>query len=370
MGLRSKVLLSAMAVAAVASGQSAYLRTADSMRLPSTIVDGNSPAVWQYGRLRVYTSTGDPIGMIGRDLFHLRLTDPPVVTPADHYPLWIEAVWPDQDGTVYAWYHHEHSGACAYKGLVTPEIGALVSYDGGRAFLDLGIVLSSGDTPNCDAKNGIFAGGHGDFSVILDQNHEYFYFLFTNYGGAASTQGVAMARMAFGSRASPVGAVYKYYLGGWGEPGVGGRVTPVFPAAVSWDRADTNSYWGPAVHWNTYLQSYVVLLNHACCQTVWPQEAIYLAFNPELSEPMNWTEPAKILAMSKIGFAPGYYPQVFGTGPGETDTLAGEVARFFVEGVSKWEIVFSRNPPPALSQASDGEMSGGSNSLSPFLLSY
>jgi len=363
MNLGVNAVMSAMAVAAVACGQSAYLRTVDTMRLPSAIVDGNSPAFWQDGRLRAYTSTGQPIAMSGRDLFRLRLTEPPAVTPADHYPLWIEAVWPDEDGTVYGWYHHEADGGCAYKGLVTPEIGALVSRDGGRTFLDLGIVLSSGDVPNCDAKNAIFAGGHGDFSVILDQNHEYFYFLFTNYGGAAASQGVSTARMAFNDRASPVGTVYKYYMGDWSQPGVGGMLTPIFPAAVSWDRADTNSFWGPAVHWNTYLQSYVVLLNHACCKTVWPQEAIYLAFNPDLSDPVNWTRPAKILAMSSIGFAPGYYPQVFGTGPGETDTLAGEVARFFVEGVSKWEITFSRDPPPELTGVNSSDDRDG---LGPF----
>jgi hypothetical protein len=368
MGLGCKLAVSALSFVSLAVAQSAYLRIVDPMRLPSAIVDGNSPAVWQGGRLRVYTSTGDPIGMIGRDLFHLRLTVPPVVTPADHYPLWIEAAWPDEDGTIYAWYHHEADGGCAYKGLVTPKIGALVSTDGGRTFLDLGIVLSSGDVPNCDAKNGIFAGGHGDFSVILDQNREYFYFLFSNYGGSAETQGVAMARMAFKDRAAPVGAVHKYYRGEWRQPGVGGMLTPIFPAAVSWDRADTNSFWGPAVHWNAYLQSYVVLLNHACCKTVWPQEGIYLAFNPDLSDPTNWTEPAKILAMSNIGFAPGYYPQVFGTGPGETDTLAGEVARFFIQGVSKWEITFSRDPPPELSQADDCAPEASGESPRPILL--
>ncbi len=341
------------------------------MSLPSTIVDGNSPAFWEKdGRLKAYTSTGVPIAMRGSDLFNLRVSRPPLVLPPDHYPLWIEAVWPDEDGSVYAWYHHEANGGCAYKGLVTPKIGALVSTDGGRTFLDLGIVLSSGDVPNCNAQNGFFAGGHGDFSVIPDQNHEYFYFLFTNYGGPASSQGVAMARMAFTDRASPVGNVHKYYMGDWSQPGLGGMVTPIFPAAVSWDRADTNSFWGPAVHWNAFLQRYVVLLNHACCKTGWPQEGIYLAFNPDLSDPTNWTDPAKILAASNIGFAPGYYPQVFGTGPGpgETDTLAGEVARFFVKGVSKWEIVFSTDSPPQLSGGDDSDPGGSFRNLSPLLL--
>jgi hypothetical protein len=283
-----------------------------------------------------------PEAMSGADLFRLRRDEPPIVVPSDHYPLWIEGVWQDGDGTVYAWYHHEADGGCAYKGLMTPEIGALVSSDGGKTFSDLGIVLSSGDIPNCGAENGFFAGGHGDFSVILDGNGEYFYFLFTNYGGAAGTQGVAMARMAFEDRDDPVGAVYKYHLGQWSEPGLGGMVTPILPAAVSWDRADTDSFWGPAIHWNTYLESYVVLLNHACCKPRWPQEGIYVTYPSDLSDPGTWTRPAKISFDKNIGFVPAYYPQVFGTDLDETDSLAGEVGRFFLQGVSKWQIVFSK----------------------------
>ena len=217
------------------------------------MTDGNSPAFWVDDTLRVYTSSGMPEAMSGVDLYRLQRDDSPIVEPSDHYPLWIEGVWEDEDGTVYAWYHHEADGGCAYRGLMTPQIGALVSSDGGKTFKDLGIVLSSGDVPDCGAQNGFFAGGHGDFSVILEGTGEYFYFLFTNYGGAAATQGVAMARMAFEDRGDPVGAVYKYHQGEWSESGLGGTATPILPATVSWDRADTSSFWGPAVHWNTYL---------------------------------------------------------------------------------------------------------------------
>jgi hypothetical protein len=306
--------------------------------------------------------------------------------PFDHYPLWIEAVWQDDDGTVYGWYHHEPDGGCRYKGLRTPDIGALVSTDGGKTFYDFGIVLASGDTPNCDARNGFFAGGHGDFSVILDRNREYFYFLFTNYGGPATSQGVALARMAFGDRANPVGTVHKYYFSGrrrpgiggqasrnpsgdanWSEPGIGGKVTPVLPAAVSWDQSNTDSHWGPAVHWNTYLARYVILLNRACCKPFWPQEGIYLSYSTDLSDPSTWTEPTKILDSKDIGFAPGYYPQVFGTGPGETDSLVGEVGRLFVKGVSKWELIFSTQEADQQA-APGGDGPGGAFPPSPELM--
>src|SRR5512140_1782857 len=103
-----------------------------------------------------------------------------------------------------------------------------------------------------------------------------------------------MARMAFKDRGNPVGAVYKYHQGDWSEPGVGGMLTPILPATVSWDRADSDSFWGPAVHWNTYLERYVVFLNRACCKPRWPQEGIYVVFASDLSNPSTWTMPGKI----------------------------------------------------------------------------
>ena len=177
--------------------------------------------------------------------------------------------------------------------------------------------------------NGFFAGGHGDFSVVLDRDREYFYFLFTNYGGAAATHGVSVARMPFNRRGDPIGAVLKYFEGEWKEAGAGGRVTPVLPATTGWDQSKTDSFWGPAVHWNTFLQNYVVLLNRACCDPGWPQEGIYIFFAANLAEPSEWTEPQKLLDAADVDFSPAYYPQAVGTQPGGTDTARRRVSAAF-----------------------------------------
>ncbi len=303
-------------------------------------VDSNSPAFWRDGQLVILNSVGLVLTTSGRDQFYMEddTTDRIDVETAKNTPLWIEAVWVDTDGTMFAWYHHEPGGLCAGSSLTAPKIGALVSHDYGRSFIDLGIVLESGDPLDCRALNGFFAGGHGDFSVIPDRKNQYFYFLFTNYTGDPAGQGVAVARMAFEDRFTPVGNVYKYYQGDWAEYGLGGRVTAVFPAKTRWERANADSFWGPSVHWNTHLNTFVVLLNRACCQPRWPQEGIYVAFNPDLSKPFGWTEPRKIL--SDVGFSPGYYPQVLGMGPGETDSVAGKTARLYVHGLSYWELAF------------------------------
>lgn len=309
------------------------------MPLPTTI-DGNTPFVWRDGYIHMFSSTGTPWISHAPTQWGAWESQP-LEFLGEHKPVWFESAWVEEDGTILAWYHHEPEGVCGAKGgLTAPKIGAAVSYDGGLTMEDLGIVLESGDPVDCNARNGFFAGGHGDFSVIPDFSTGYFYFLFTNYGGALEGQGVATARLAFADRFQPAGAVWKYFEGDWTEPGLKGKVTPVFPAFQAWQRQDADSWWGPAVHWNTYWNRYVVLLNRACCATKWPQEGIYMASTLDISRPATWSWPQKIMDKSEIGSSPGYYPQILGFGPGESDTIAGNVARLFVHGVSKWEIVF------------------------------
>lgn len=320
----------------------AELRQVPRRELPGRI-DGNSPAFWYQGELRLFSSTGNP-EMINRarDQFGPWQSEVVDLTLQEHVPVWVESAWLDSDGTLWAWYHHEPGGVCGDGSTLTaPEIGAAVSYDGGRTLHDLGIVLKAGGSPDCDAKNGFFASGHGDFSVVPDRARGYFYFVFTNYGGPIEEQGIVVARMAFEDRFAPAGAVWKYYGGEWSEPGVGGRTTAIYRARVAWGEANADSFWGPAVHWNTYLGRYVVLLNRACCEPEWPQEAIYISYISDLSRPDQWGEPAKLIDRSHIPDRPGFYPQVLGLEEGETDSVSGWYARLYIQGISDWEIIFS-----------------------------
>jgi hypothetical protein len=302
------------------------------------VIDSNSPMFWRDGLLRVYSSSSEPlVHTLNAKLRHL-YTQKVILDRTNHLPMWIEAVWEDSNGTLYAWYHHERTGVCPGSRLNVPEIGALVSYDGGLSFRDLGIVLRSGNAPDCWAQNGYFAGGHGDFSVIADQNNEYFYFLFGSYGGELANQGVGIARMPISARDNPSGSVWKYFDGDWLEPGIGGQVTPIFPATVAWQFSDTDSFWGPSIHWNTYLQRFVVLMNRSCCWQNWPQEGVYLTMNADLSDPSAWTSPVKIIDGGD------WYPWVKGLGRGETSSLAGQRSRLFVRQTSEWRIVFSLEP--------------------------
>ena len=317
-----------------ASAQTWSLNPTPNVQMPGE-ADSNSPGHWLNGKFYLYNSNGNPIRTFGPDPLHLGAARAVLFDDYQRPLRWIEATWVDDDGTVYAWYHHEPGVVCDNAPLTAPQIGALISYDNGSSFYDLGIVMAAGAPPACDAANGYFAGGHGDFSVILDRERRYFYFLFSNYAGDAAEQGVAIARIAFEDRNQPAGNVWKFFENGWDEPGLGGRVRPVFAAAASWVDPAADAFWGPAIHWNTYLNKWVMLMNHACCEPGWPQEGVYIAFNDDLSNPLSWSEPRKVLD------GVGWYPQVIGLGQVESDKEAGQGPLLFVGGASRWQIVFN-----------------------------
>ncbi|MBI4463934.1 MAG: hypothetical protein HY647_04450 [Acidobacteria bacterium] len=127
--------------------------------------------------------------------------------------------------------------------------------------------------------------------------------------------------------------------GAWGQPGIGGHPSPAFRTARSWANADPDSFWGPAIHYNTFLETYVILLNRtAHGDRDWDSEGIYITYNSDLSRPDRWT------MLEKIVDGGDWYPQVIGVESGETDKRAGRVARLFLKGYSQWEIQFSGRP--------------------------
>lgn len=317
-----------------ATAQSVELRPIDPVSLP-VLIDSNAASFWSGGNYYLFSSSGLPLLSVGSgplsgySTSEVRLFGVPM-------PSWVESVHQEDDGTLLVWYHHEVLNVCPGETLTTPKIGAAVSYDGGQTLINLGFILESGDVPDCASPNGFFAGGHGDFSVSFDPSDRHFYFYFTNYAGVPESQGVSVARMAWDDRFSPAGAVYKYHGGTWSEPGLRGRSTPIFPATIPWQVSETDSFWGPSVHWNTHLGRFVMLLNRSCCEPGWPQEGIYLSTTANPSDPASWTAPKKIIEGGV------WYPHVLGTGPGETSAIAGKSALLFMGNVAEWEIIFRR----------------------------
>jgi hypothetical protein len=301
-------------------------------------VDSNSPLFWNdLGEMVLFTSFGQPLLSVGPDLQQLTPVGA-VVFDQDEAAgrRWMESVIRTGDGSLYGYYHSEPHGLCGDEsGLTEPQIGAAVSLDDGQSWRDLGIVLRApGGTLRCETPNSYFAGGVGDFSVVLDPDERYAYFFISSYSGAPTEQGVAVARLLWAERDRPAGKLEKFFEGLWLEPGLGGRTTAIFPAARLWDESDADAFWGPSVHWNTELRQYVMLLNHNI-GTSFTNEGIYVTFASDLADPASWSAPERIMEGG------GWYPQVIGLEVEQgTDKQAGREAWFCVHGVCAHRIVF------------------------------
>ena len=314
----------------------ASLRPAVRLKFPHE-TDSNSPAEWIGPEFYMFNSAGHPYRSSGTNLFGLTDAQPVAFNNKINGGRWLEATWRNPDGILYGWYHNEPHGLCPGTTLTSPQIGAVRSTDNGAHWTDLGIILRARDgTSKCDAKNGYFAGGHGDFCVMLDSAGRYLYLFLTAYAGDLRELGVTMARMDWADREAPCGKLWKWHKGSWNSPGLGGDVSPVpvFVATVAWERPDCEAFWGPSVHWNTDLSNYVMLLNRAK-GTGSIQEGIYVSYATNLANPESWSSPEKLLAGG------AWYPQVVGLEQGTgTDKRAGAVARFFMGGISDYEIDF------------------------------
>jgi hypothetical protein len=331
----------------------AELVDATTLRLTGN-VDSNSPALWQrvdgLNQFFVLTSTaGRPSLASG---LHIRRLSEPASIDIEPWPgggVWMEAVFADDNGTLYGYYHNENvATTCPNSTKVIPRIGAARSHDRGSMWEPLGLVLEAPPASfDCNTNNEYFVGGVGDFSVQLDADSRDLYFFFSQYQRSDRQQGVGVARLAWADRDRPSGKVTVYNRGAWlparsitvgdgTQRWVYPSAVPIFPAAEPWHDDDhaVDAFWGPSVHWNTHLERYVMLLNHAK-DASWSQEGIYVSFSPRLNDPALWSVPTKIISGGR------WYPQVMGIEEGSgTDKLAGRWARFFMGGTSDHLIQF------------------------------
>lgn len=307
-------------------------------------IDSNSPLHWDdQGNLYFFPSVRHPFRSSGKSLYTLAPAAQSTTiedTIGVEGGKWLEATWRTDDGTLYGWYHNEPPGICLNDPhLSAPRIGAMVSHDEGATWKDMGIILEApADSLDCNTANDYFAGGNGDFSVMLDPGKNYFYFFFGTYHRQIEEQGVSIARMSYANRDQPIGKLWKWRDGEWNEPGLGGHVTPVFPVINDWHASAPDAYWGPSIHFNTYLNSYVIVLNRAI-DKYWYQEGVYISYNGDLSNPNGWMSPDR-LPIDAQGMA---YPQIVGIEKGGTDKLAGQSARLFLLGQSFWQITFRQD---------------------------
>ncbi len=318
--------------------------------------DSNSPAVWELvnGQPRFFLLTsygGWPSLHAGAQVASLtRLGGIEFSVPPPH-GVWMEAIIPDVDGTWYGYYHNElPAEVCDDDTRTLPRIGAARSRDYGVTWEDLGVILEAPrGWHNCATTNRYFVGGVGDFSVVLDHDRNDLFFFISQYSNRDLAQGVAVARLAWADRDEPAGKMSVWWRGStWvqtrrlsmssqGTEFAYPAGVPIYRAQDGWhDDYTVDAFWGPSVHWNTYLQQYVMLLNRAR-DADWRQEGIYVAFSKSLTDPTAWSVPQRLISGGM------WYPQVIGTETGTgSDKVAGERARFFMGGRSMYSIQFSR----------------------------
>lgn len=330
---------------------SARLVPASRIDLPAE-VDSSNPAAWGVvdGVLRLFVLSswgGVPVRSSGASIDALNRGAPVAFSSHPGHGVWLEAIIPDDSGAWYGYYHHERpADACGRPDRQLPRIGAMKSADHGHTWEDLGIILDAlAGSEACDSANRFVLGGVGDVTAALDADRKDVYLYFSQYLRDGSSQGVAVARIAWADRDAPVGKAAIWNDGAWlpaVEAGDGGWSYPTGTPLVRsqrpmHDRSSTNDvFWGPSIHWNTYLEQYVMLLNRAR-DDQFTQDGIYVSFSPTLSDPRAWSAPAKIMNGGS------WYPQVIGEERGAgTDRIAGRRARFFMTGRSERLIEFER----------------------------
>ena len=341
----------------------ATLSSASTVLLPGS-VDSNSPMVWDLegGQRRLFVLTshsGVPSIADGTSVDRMSAAAPITIEPHPGYGVWMEAVVSDEVETWYGYYHNEWPASrCGREDRAVPRIGAARSRDRGRTWEDIGIVIMARRTATaCASTNKWVIGGVGDLSVMLDPEKNYLYFFYSQYPEDAASQGVAVARLQWADRDDPEDRIELWRDGVW-APDTGRRqiveslpgetrrrleytypaATPLIAPSLPWHDGDdkVDAFWGPAVHWNTALEQYVMLLNRAKNEN-YDQEGIYVSFAPRLDDPSLWSTPVKILNGGR------WYPEVVGAAPfAGTDKLAGASARFFMSGKSEWMINFSK----------------------------
>jgi hypothetical protein len=305
------------------------------------------------------SSDGVPRIASGTSIDRLSAAAEVAIAPHPGHGVWMEAIVFDEVDTWYGLYHNEWPATrCGREDRMVSRIGAARSVDRGRTWQDLGTVIQAAQSATaCQSGNRYIIGGVGDLSVMLDQDRQYLYFLYSQYQRQPEAQGVAVGRMLWADRDRPAGRLELWREGIW-EPDAGRRellpgipgsmrrrlewtypaATPLVAPSYAWHDADdrVDAFWGPSVHWNTALNQYVMLLNRSKDES-YAQEGIYVSYAPRLDDPSLWTPPVKILNGGK------WYPQVVGSVAGiGTDKHAGASARFFMSGRSDWVINFVR----------------------------
>ena len=331
---------------------SARLFAAPLLEMPAA-VDSSIPMTWELvdGKWTLFAlvSWGGVSSLLaGPQLDRLQRVDSISIVPHPGHGVWMESIIPDENGRWYGFYHHEVPATiCGRSDRSILNIGAVRSIDHGLTWENLGIILEAPrNSQACASSNRFLLGGVGDPSVMLDRDRRDLYVFFSQYSKEPSVQGVAVARMPWADRDAPAGRLTVLQDGVWLPPRRADSDlaseweyppgTPLTAGSNPWHDGDSavDEFWGASIHWNSYLERYVMLLNRARNEN-FDNDGIYVSYSADLAR--GWSAPRKLLDGG------GWFPQVVGIETAEgTDKVAGKRARFFLTGRSVLYIEFER----------------------------
>jgi hypothetical protein len=319
-------------------------------------IDSSVPMTWELvdGTWRLFALAswgGVPALLSGSGLTDMHQEGPVTIARHPGDGIWIESIIPDESGAWYGYYHHETPAyACGRPDRFIPRIGALRSTDHGRHWEDLGMIVEAAPgTEACASTNRYVIGGVGDVSAMLAPDRRDLFLFISQYSKIPSQQGVAVGRLAWADRDTPVGRVSIWRDGVWVPARLVTDIddverweypsgTPLSPVTKPWHdgQVPVDAFWGPSVHWNRYLERYVMLLSRARDES-FTTDGIYVSYARTLDDPRAWSAPQRIMNRG------GWYPQVAGLEPASgSDRDAGHRARFLIFGRSEHYIEFQR----------------------------
>jgi hypothetical protein len=272
---------------------------------------------------------------------------PPNVAPTElglHGAVWFETIYQDKNDrsgkTLYALYHNENypqtypfnkttgKGYIDYKwpegltGKTTAaavcRIGIMKSINGGHSWENKGIILEDNQErmilkPHNNSVT--FAGGVGDPSAVA--SGEYLYIFYGEYGypdkydsvkydsqKEHAGQCVSMARIRLSDLDQPAGKAkrwdgnnYTIDYDGIGKP-IQSLQIPNTEGGGPTSDSKSKYYWGPSVSWNSYLNSWVMLMAKSEGPS-WKGSSIYISFNNneilDDHSSQQWSKPQLIL---------------------------------------------------------------------------
>ena len=212
---------------------------------------------------------------------------------------WLMSVFRVDGDTLVGFYHAEdhYYGTDNPGNIAWKSLARVVSYDNGMSWEQPErIIISNEPKPEIPTW-----GGAGDNSVIWDEVNKRWLCYYQEHYIMLAMSGDPLGRP---------GTWYKYYEGSFSQPGMGGLSSQVNGLTIAGGN--------PSVHFNSYLNKYVITYHG------W-NRSIYLSTS---ANGIDWEVPANIIAPS--GQRRVWYPTIIG----ETDVSAGKVARIYYADMS------------------------------------